>query len=191
MRFRATLNNAVGLCKIAQYLEKLGPVCIISFSTDAIQLIRKDQEGGIQAWTKLRPASLFSNYRVESSRSNNEINMKVRLDDLIRASRTAQNAREVTIHLRRKLGQPVLTWTMESTNRVGTRNTIAQDLNVNIMNADQMSLLREPTAFESPDAYVLMPGLHSLASISARFRPLSKFITVAANMDERRSRWPK
>ncbi|KAI9494869.1 checkpoint protein Hus1/Mec3 [Zychaea mexicana] len=182
MRFRANLANPVGLGKIALTLEKLGPTCILSLGKDSVRLIKhSDNDGSIQAWTKTEPASLFSNYRVEST-SNNEINMSVVIDDLVRATRAAQQAIDVRIALRKKRDQPVLDWSMVSENRVGSSSTIGQEISVSIIPPERMRHIREPTIASTPDAYILLPSLHALKTTAGRLKSMGKYLTLSANM---------
>lgn len=62
-------------------------------------------------------STLFSGYRVESH-ANNVINMAMQLEYLLRATRAAQQSTDISISLRRKGGQPILSWSMTSDVRV-------------------------------------------------------------------------
>ncbi|KAI8391618.1 checkpoint protein Hus1/Mec3 [Radiomyces spectabilis] len=182
MKFRTTVNNPVGLFKIAQTLEKLGPSCIVSFSMDTVRFIKyREFDGGIQAWIKVNPPSLFSSYRIESS-YNNEINMVIQVDALLRASKAPQQATDIRLQLRRKGNQPILDWQMTSENRAGSTGSMGQEISVKILPPQQMNAIREPTVLATPHAYILMPSLHALKPVADRLKSLGKFVTISANM---------
>ncbi|KAI8139686.1 checkpoint protein Hus1/Mec3 [Fennellomyces sp. T-0311] len=182
MRFRGNLINPVGLGKIALTLEKLGPTCILSLTMDAVRLIKySDSDGSIQAWTKLEPSSLFSSYRIESTH-NNEINMVIIVDDLVRATKAAQQSTDIRIQLRKKGDRPFLEWSMVSENRVGSTSVIGQEVTVTVVSPERMRHIREPTTSSEPDAYILLPSLHTLKNVALRLKSMGKFLTLSANM---------
>ncbi|KAI9252402.1 checkpoint protein Hus1/Mec3 [Phascolomyces articulosus] len=182
MRFRANLCNPIGLGKIALTLDKLGPTCILSLGMDSVRIIKyAETDGSIQAWTKVEPTSLFSNYRVEST-NNNEINMTLVTDDLIRATRAAQQSTDIRIQLRKKHGQAILDWSMVSTNRVGSKSIIGQEICVSIIPPERMRVIKEPTIATTPDAYILLPSLHNLKTVAGRLKSMGKYLTISANM---------
>ncbi|KAI8069542.1 checkpoint protein Hus1/Mec3 [Gongronella butleri] len=185
MRFRAFLVNPTGLLQIAQALEKLGPTCILCMNRDSVYFIRShDQEAGVNAWIKTDPNTLFSNYRIDSS-ADNEISMSLLVDSLLRVTKMAQQAASVKISLRAGNGGtgPVLDWRIEMENRVGTSNDSSHELEVHIIPRERMQDLREPPVLATPQAYVLLPNLASVKSVADRMKSLSKFLTLAVNMN--------
>ncbi|KAG2219544.1 hypothetical protein INT45_013203 [Circinella minor] len=179
MRFRANLINPVGLGKIALTLEKFGSTCILSVGMDSVRIIKySDNDGSMQAWTY---SSLFSNYRVEST-NNNEINMTVVTDDLLRATRAAQQSTDIRIQLRKKRDQPILDWSMVSENRVGSTCIIGQEISVTIIPPERMRHIKEPAIAATPDAYILLPSLHNLKNVAGRLKSMGKYLTLSANM---------
>ncbi|KAG1460661.1 hypothetical protein G6F56_005898 [Rhizopus delemar] len=99
MRFKATVNNPTGLFKIAQTLDKIGPTVIMTLSRDSVSFIQhREYETGIQAWMKMQPHSLFTNYRLEGTRTG-EINLCFRVNALLSISRNAQRATDIQVKL--------------------------------------------------------------------------------------------
>ncbi|KAI9319649.1 checkpoint protein Hus1/Mec3 [Dichotomocladium elegans] len=182
MRFKANLINPTGLYKIAQTLERLGQTCILSLSNENVRLIKyRDLESGMQAWTKLQPSTLFSNYRIEST-NRNEIHLSLLVDDLLRVSRTAQQCTDIRVQLRRKRDLPVLDWSMVSENRGGSTTMIGQEIQVSLIPPDRWQSIREPLAMDYPDAYVRLPDLNGLRQSASRLKSLGKYLIVSANM---------
>ncbi|KAI9248616.1 checkpoint protein Hus1/Mec3 [Sporodiniella umbellata] len=183
MRFKASVNNPVGFYKISQTLEKIGPTAIISLSLDAVSFIRhRDLETGIQAWIKVQPHSLFTNYRVEESRSG-EINMFFRVKDLLAISKVAQRAADIQVYLKKKDNRPYISWTMQTEDRTGAPFELIKELDVEVIPSNKITFIKEPIALAMPHTYILLPNVHVLKPIADRFKSISKYLTLSANMD--------
>ncbi|KAG1140291.1 hypothetical protein G6F37_009782 [Rhizopus arrhizus] len=183
MRFKASVNNPIGLHKISQTLEKIGPTVIMSISQDTVSFIRhRDYETGIQAWIKMQPHSLFTNYRVENARRG-EINMSFRVNDLLLITKKAQQATDVQIYLKRKDNRPYISWKLDSENRNGSSCDMIDELEIEIINSDRMAYVREPAMLAMPHTYILLPNVAVLKPVAERLKSLSKYLTLSANMN--------
>ncbi|KAI8985338.1 checkpoint protein Hus1/Mec3 [Pilobolus umbonatus] len=182
MRFKATLNNPLGLHKIAKTLDKLSPTCFICLAVDSVKFISfKEYESGIQTWVKSQPQSLFSHYRIESIQ-HNEINIMMSVDNLLRVTKTAQSAVDIQIKLNSRGNQPFLNWRIISEDSNGHEVEVTQGIDVRIVSKETISTMKEPLLLDAPDAYILLPEVSTLKSSAEKFKSLAKYLILSANM---------
>ncbi|KAI8098912.1 checkpoint protein Hus1/Mec3 [Halteromyces radiatus] len=187
MKLAATLINPIGLHKIALTLERLGSSCIICFTPDSIRFIWYQQyKPGIRSWINVDPHTLFSQYRVKSQ-DNDEVNLSVDLDNFVHATKAAQQADETKIDLAQRIqnGQRevLLIWRMQLESRAGNMTDARFDLHVNRLPGDRIRLVWDPPVLADPETYIIFPNLLAMKPIVDRMKSLSKYMTIAANMN--------
>ncbi|KAK4519354.1 Proteasome subunit alpha type-4 [Mucor velutinosus] len=183
MRFKAILNNPVGLHKLGQTMEKLGPVCIASFATDKLRFITyQDTAVGPQAWTDVVATSLFSDYRIESQHGN-EINFFFKIPDLLHITKDLHDITRIQVGLKRRGEQSIILFRWTGVNFVGSKSLEQKELPIELVRRDRLELIKEPVTIRTPETYILLPPLVSLTPAAEQFRRLSKYITIAANMN--------
>ncbi|CDS13128.1 hypothetical protein LRAMOSA05311 [Lichtheimia ramosa] len=183
MRFKANLTNPTALHKIAQTFEKLGSTCIVALSNSTVQLIKlRDSDSGVQGWTKFDPSLIFQAFRIESA-YNNHIYLSLAIDDLVRATRTAQQCSDIQLALRKKRNTTILDWSMVTQNRGGSTTIIGQEICVSLIPHDRWRTFREPLFGGYPDSYIRLPDLLTLKSSASRLKSLSKYLIISANME--------
>ncbi|CAO3618811.1 unnamed protein product [Mucor fragilis] len=183
MRFKAILNNPVGLHKLGQTMEKLGPVCIASFATDKLRFITyQDTAVGPQAWTDLVATSIFSDYRIESQHRN-EINFFFKIPDLLHITKDLHDITRIQVGLKRRGEQSIILFRWTGENFVGSKSLEQKELPIELVRRDRLELIKEPVTIRTPETYILLPPLVSLKPAAEQFKRLSKYITIAANMN--------
>ncbi|KAI8876981.1 Hus1-like protein [Backusella circina FSU 941] len=185
MRFRAEVNNPIGLYKLCQTLEKIGSDCIICFSPDYIRFIVYSEYGqahSIQTWVKIVPQSLFSNYRVGSQEGNN-INFEVSIEHFLRIARIGQQATDIRIALKSKNNCPCLEFNMTTDTVVGTTAPVTMHLFVKQVREEQLASIKEPTALNTPSAFICLPETTELKQSAERLKSLSKHLKLSVNLN--------
>ncbi|KAI7905875.1 checkpoint protein Hus1/Mec3 [Cokeromyces recurvatus] len=183
MRFKATLNNPVGLHKLGQTMEKLGATCIASFSPNLLRFITYHEHiVGIQAWTKMQPTSMFSEYRLESMHDN-EVNFTFFLNDLLLITKDLADSTRIEVSLKRRNQQSYLYFKWSSENFKGSVVNELKELPIALVTQSRVALIKEPVTIRRPDTYILLPPLTSLKPTAERFKSLGKFIVLSANMN--------
>ncbi|OAD69557.1 hypothetical protein PHYBLDRAFT_172194 [Phycomyces blakesleeanus NRRL 1555(-)] len=173
MRLKATVYNPVGLHRIVQTLDKFGPICVMSFSTDSIRFISHDERAGsIRAWVKAQPSAFLSNYRIQSRLEGCEIPLTLRLEFLLPITKIAQNATDVKISLKRS----------ENQNREGRLCRLVQNISVVAVSQATMPAIRDPIAVNSPHVFIFLPSMNSLKPVADRLRQIGKYMYISANM---------
>ncbi|KAJ1653148.1 Checkpoint protein hus1 [Dispira simplex] len=180
MRLRTQITNAPILSKMAQSLEKLTKSCILRFTPHSVRFIVKtDTEGGVQVWSQLSPEHVFSEYTVTSV-NNDEINLEVVIEHLVRALRSSHNALGVSMRLAKKENIPLLSIIINHQSRTGKVLSLNQDIPVRVLGKHQMEHIREPLVPE-PQVNILMPSLNNIRSIAERMKGISSTLEVSAN----------
>ncbi|KAI8335409.1 checkpoint protein Hus1/Mec3 [Chlamydoabsidia padenii] len=187
MKLTATLINPVALHKIALTLERLGPTCLICFTPEAVRFIWYQQhKPGLRSWINVDPHVLFSQYRVKSQ-DNNQVNLSVDLNSFIRATKAAQQAEETKIDLGQRIKdghrQVLLIWRMQLETRMGNITDTRQELYVDRYPSERFHHVWEPPVLANPHAYIIFPSLQSIKPLVDRMKSLSKYMTIAANMN--------
>ncbi|KAL0087687.1 checkpoint protein Hus1/Mec3 [Phycomyces blakesleeanus] len=183
MRLKATVYNPVGLHRIVQTLDKFGPICVMSFSTDSIRFISHDERAGsIRAWVKAQPSAFLSNYRIQSRLEGCEIPLTLRLEFLLPITKIAQNATDVKISLKRSENQVYMSWDMATENREGRLCRLVQNISVVAVSQATMPAIRDPIAVNSPHVFIFLPSMNSLKPVADRLRQIGKYMYISANM---------
>ncbi|KAJ2826067.1 Checkpoint protein hus1 [Coemansia erecta] len=180
MRFRAEVSNSNLLMRIVQCVERLAKNAVLKLTERKLHIVVvSDGEGGLQMWSDVDPAALFTGYRVESLHGN-EIHLEFNIDNLLRALRSAQGAQQAVLKLAKKQGLPVLALGIQGVSGTGRRLTLHQDVPVRVLTPEQVGALREP---EVPDAHVhiMMPPLSSVRSVAERMRLMGDRMSVSAS----------
>ncbi|KAJ2497891.1 Checkpoint protein hus1, partial [Coemansia sp. RSA 1972] len=112
-------------------------------------VVLSDTDGGLQVWSGVEHRALFSSYRVESLHKN-EIHLKVHIDNLQRALRSAHNLQSATLKLTKKQNLPISSLSVQSMTSSGHTLHVCQDITVRVLKIDQVRAMREP---EVPDAH--------------------------------------
>ncbi|KAI0741690.1 cell cycle checkpoint [Daedaleopsis nitida] len=188
MRFRANIENVDTFVKIVQSIDKLQKTCIIQFAEHEMRIICTGDanEGGIQVWSQIKASSLFTDYHVVSN-SNNEVTIKVSIEGLLAALRSAsaptaaQNSSKAfttgETQILMKLSKnaekrSVLSFEISSTNSMGRTMNVVQVLTIDILRHTEIARLKEPMCPE-PDVHILLPPLGKLRTVVDRLRPFA------------------
>ncbi|KJA25078.1 hypothetical protein HYPSUDRAFT_65028 [Hypholoma sublateritium FD-334 SS-4] len=192
MRFRASIANVSTFFRVVQAIEKLQKKCIIKFTETNMHIICNNEanEGGVQVWSQIKVASLFTDYRIQSN-ANNEITMELTSEALLGALRSATptvgsafDVEEIIMKLAKKNDQALLSFEILGLSRVGHKIRVAQDVKIEVMKPADVAKLAEPLCPE-PDLHILLPALQKLRIIVERLRPMSDVLAVQANNNKR------
>ncbi|KAF7972224.1 hypothetical protein HWV62_18622 [Athelia sp. TMB] len=189
MRFRASIENVPSFFRIIQAIEKLQKKCIIKFGEEDMSIICNNDanEGGIQVWSQIKVASLFSGYRIQSN-ADNEITMSVAGEALLAALRSASSSSstssydttEVVMKLAKKNEHAALSFEISGMTAQGRQVKVAHDVRIDVMKPGDVARLKEPLCPE-PDTHILLPPLQKLRTIVERMRPMSDVLAIRAS----------
>ncbi|KAJ2158153.1 Checkpoint protein hus1 [Coemansia sp. RSA 552] len=182
MRFRTLVTNSNLLLRVVQSIDKLAKSAILKLTEEKLHIIvLTDVDSGLQLWSDVAIAALFSDYRIESVH-NNEIYLEFSIDNLQRALKSAQGALRTTLKLTKKQGLPVLSLIVQNQSSTGRELTLTQDVPVRVLTPMQMDAIREPMV---PDGqvHIMMPPLNSVRSIAERIKAMGDRVAVSANRE--------
>ncbi|KAI1313402.1 hypothetical protein EDD11_002669 [Mortierella claussenii] len=187
MRLRAKLQRDLLFFKIAQAVEKIGRSCFIKFTPESVafgaihSLGDGDPAtggGSIQCW------SLFHEYRIESN-SNNEIYLEMKVEDLLLAMRSSNNASVIVMRISGRSADAYLTFNITSEDHLGNSRTITQNVPiVKILTADGASntaVFDEPM-IPTPEVHIMLPQLERLRHVAASYKNLADYVVISANL---------
>ncbi|KAI8638612.1 checkpoint protein Hus1/Mec3, partial [Parasitella parasitica] len=125
---------------------------------------------------------LFSDYRIESQ-NHNEINFFFKIPDLLHITKDLSEITRIQVGLKRRGDQHIILFRWTGVNFVGSKSMEQKELPIELVRRDRLELIKEPVTIRTPETYILLPPLTSLKPASEQFKKLSKYITIAANMN--------
>ncbi|KAG0051800.1 hypothetical protein BGZ83_003276 [Gryganskiella cystojenkinii] len=193
MRLRATIHRNLLFFKLAQSVEKIGKSCFIKFTPEyvcfgAIHSIGDNDPvnggGAIQCWSRVDQGQLFLDYKVESN-SDNEIYLEMKVEDLLLALRSSNNATAVTMRMTGKSADAYLSFSITADDHMHNSRVITQEVPiVKIMSRDGA---KNTTAFDEPmvpppDVHIMLPPLDRLRHITSSYRTIADYVVVSVNL---------
>jgi HUS1 checkpoint protein len=147
---------------LIQSVATLQKRCILRFTETTLHIICRDHLGGgsadpggggsgIEVWSQVKAASLFTDYRIQSN-AGNEISLLLASDALLAALRAAAgaDAHTVVMKLAKKHELAVLTIELTLHARLGADAVVAHDVRIEVQKPADMERLKEPLCPE-PD----------------------------------------
>jgi HUS1 checkpoint protein len=194
---------------LIQSVATLQKRCILRFTETTLHIICRDHLGGgsadpggggsgIEVWSQVKAASLFTDYRIQSN-AGNEISLLLASDALLAALRAAAgaDAHTVVMKLAKKHELAVLTIELTLHARLGADAVVAHDVRIEVQKPADMERLKEPLcpepdvrmpqALEPSDCthhmqvHILLPPLSKVRTTVERMRSLSDVIAFRAN----------
>ncbi|KAF9283241.1 hypothetical protein BGZ68_005480, partial [Mortierella alpina] len=179
---------------LAQAVEKIGRSCFIKFTPEFVSFGAMsgigDSDpssggGAVQCWSRLKKESLFHEYKVESN-ANDEIYLEMKVEDLLLAMRSSNNASAVVMRMTGRSADAFLTFTITTEDHLGNSRPITQNVPiVKIMTADganNTAVFTEPM-IPTPEVHIMLPQLERLRHIAASYKNISDYIVISANLD--------
>ncbi|KAL6719698.1 Checkpoint protein hus1 [Lecanora helva] len=134
MRFKASILNINRFSQLTASLASLGKDVWLQLNNDQLRFTVVPDRGS-QVWAVLAIDSIFETYTIQSAVENNTINLRVPLQPLLRALRSATNAASASIRLTKKDDIPLLSLTIIINNLTRPPTSI----NVTSHNSDNAS----------------------------------------------------
>ncbi|KAF9364841.1 hypothetical protein BGX34_000190 [Mortierella sp. NVP85] len=190
MRLRARIQR--NLLFFTQAVEKIGKSCYIKFAPEyvafgAIHGVTDNNHttgGSIQCWSRIPMENLFHEYRIESN-SNNEINLEMKVEDLLVAMRSCTNASAVLMRMTGQRAEPYLTFTITTEDHLGGMRPITQNVPIikimTIDGANNVSVFEEPM-IPDPEVHIMLPQLERLKHITTSYKSIAEFVVISANL---------
>ncbi|OBZ80890.1 Checkpoint protein hus1 [Choanephora cucurbitarum] len=125
---------------------------------------------------------MFTEFRLQSQQVNNELHFVFNLSNLLLITKDLVDCTRITVGLKSSNGNVSLSFRWISESFKGSTDESKKDLPVQIVTAEKIQNIRNPCASERPDTYILLPDVNILKSTAERFKALSNFITLSANM---------
>ncbi|PWY96977.1 cell cycle checkpoint [Testicularia cyperi] len=179
MRFRTQIADVSIFTRVVQSIGKVANKCIIKLTPDKIHLICLGDQDGTQIWSQMQVDSLFQEYRIESN-FQNQINLEVSPDTLLKALRSANNAYSVVLRLAKRNKDPLLSFSISAQSHTGAKLEVLQDVLIKVLKPAEMSRIIEPLCPE-PDVHIILPKLLHLRTVAEHMRSLSDIVTLSAN----------
>ncbi|ELU00492.1 hypothetical protein CAPTEDRAFT_167069 [Capitella teleta] len=185
MRFRGKIID-IGciqhFTRVVTTISKLVKSCTLRITTDTLYFILSERmvTGGTGIWCQVSQNHFFDEFNLDGvSAEANEIYLEVNPDLMVRALRTAQNAKSVKIKLTKK-HMPCLTLEVELPTLAAHSRLVTHDVPVNVIPRRLWDEFEEP---ELPDFDVtlFMPCVKILRNVVDRMKNLSNFLTISAN----------
>lgn len=188
MRFRTGISDPLKFSRIIQTVEKIHKECIIRFTENEMHIICKHggANGGVQIWSTIKVATMFTEYRIQSN-ANNHIILSLSTDALLAALRSAASPMshspgnvDVVAKLAKKNDTAVLSFEIVTQSRVGKGVRITHDVRIEVLRPDEATKLDEPLCPE-PDVHILLPPLSKMRTVVERLRSHADYVAVRAN----------
>ncbi|XP_041373139.1 checkpoint protein HUS1-like isoform X2 [Gigantopelta aegis] len=185
MKFRGKLID-IGciqhFTRVLGTVSKLIKTCVLRISSDKLYFILSEQavNGGVQIWCELPQAHFFDEYAMEGvSAEFNEIFLEFIPENLLRAMKTAQNAKWVKIKLTKK-HSPCLTVEVDLPTIGSHQRCVTHDIPVHVIPRRHWQDFEEP---EMPnfDVSIAMPQIKLLKNVIDKMKNLSNFMVLSAN----------
>ncbi|XP_038078829.1 checkpoint protein HUS1-like isoform X2 [Patiria miniata] len=167
---------------VVSTIAKMTPLCVLRLTVNRMYFILNDKvaKGGI--WCELTASNFFDEYRMEGlSEEANEIYLEITPDDIVRAMKTAQNAKSIKVKLTKKFS-PCLTFDIELPSRTGHSRNVVHDVPVNVIPKSIWNEYSEPTVPDF-DVSICMPPLKSLRNVVERMKNLGSYLELSANQN--------
>mmetsp|Transcript_4760 Transcript_4760/g.5883 ORF Transcript_4760/g.5883 Transcript_4760/m.5883 type:complete len:294 (+) Transcript_4760:215-1096(+) len=179
MKFKAVLsrNGVKTFVSIAQSIQKVAEECAIHMNEEFFEFrVKPDAANGIQVFAKMHTES-FTEYRIESKAENN-ITVVVRVRNLIRAFKSADQAMDAVFKLTKPGSIPCFTVVASD---VTTCLAVKQDIPISqILSAAGRNEYREPR-LPTPDIAMEFPDPRHVKMILEKMKPLDKFVHMEAS----------
>lgn len=179
MRFRTEIADVSVFTRVVQSIGKVATKCIIKLTPDKIHLICPGDSDGTQIWSQLQVESLFTDYRIESN-FQNQINLEVSPDTLLKALRSASHADAVILRLAKRDKDALLSFSISAKSHTGGKLEVMQDVLIKVLKPAEMSRIVEPLCPE-PDVHIILPKLLHLRTVADHMKNLSDVLTISAN----------
>ncbi|KAG0371198.1 hypothetical protein BGZ54_008938 [Gamsiella multidivaricata] len=128
--------------------------------------------------------SLFHEYKIESN-SNNEIYLEMKVEDMILAMRTCNNASAIVMRMTGRSADAYLTFTITTEDHQGNSRPITQNVPiVKILTADgasNTSVFDEPM-IPTPEVHIMLPQLERLRHVASSYKSISDYVVISANL---------
>ncbi|XP_076819569.1 checkpoint protein HUS1-like [Clavelina lepadiformis] len=187
MRFRTKVFNIDCIhhfTNVVNTINKLLKKCTLRLTPDKLYFILPDQvsNGGVSMWCELKQANFFDEYQMDGvSSEHNEIYMEIIAENIVRALKSAHNAKSMKIKLTKKQ-TPCLTVEIELPSLNSSSRLVTHDIPVSVIPRRLWDEYQEPTMPEF-HVSICMPPLKTLKNIAERMKNLSTYLTLSANQE--------
>ncbi|XP_063425035.1 checkpoint protein HUS1-like [Mytilus trossulus] len=165
-------------------LSKLIKSCVLRITPGNWYFILAEKlaNGGIQIWCELPQGHFFDEYAMEGvSKEANEIYLEVAPDNIVKALKTASNAKWIKIKLTKK-HVPCLTFEIDQPTLSSHSRTVVHDVPVSVIPRRLWEDYEEP---ELPhfDVSIAMPQMKLLKNMIDKMKNLSNHMVLSANQN--------
>ncbi|XP_062593869.1 checkpoint protein HUS1-like isoform X2 [Saccostrea cucullata] len=187
MRFRgkiADIGCIQHFTRIIGTLSKLIKVCVLRITPGNWYFILSEKlvNGGVHIWCELPQGHFFDEYAMEGvSEEANEIFLEVAPENLMKALKTAQNAKWIKIKLTKKHA-PCLTFEVDLPTLSSHSRTVVHDIPVTVIPRRNWADYEEPEVPQF-DVTIAMPQLKLLKNVVDKMKNLSNFVVLSANQN--------
>lgn len=175
MKFRAQVSNHNLLLRVIQTIDRLNKTAILRLTPQALHLIvlTDHLDTGLQLWSDLQAAALFSEYQIESNNAD-EIYLEFAIDHLQKALRSCgSSSMGVEMRLTKHHNLPVLALHITQLSAMGRPVSMVQRVPVRLLSKQQMDNVREPNVPES-QVHVMLPSLGDIRSVTERIKKMGE-----------------
>ncbi|KAI8355487.1 checkpoint protein Hus1/Mec3 [Mortierella sp. GBAus27b] len=190
MKLRAKIQRNLLFFKIAQAVEKIGKSCFIKFMPDCVAfgaihgVCDNDQittGGSLHCWSRIPVTSLFQDYRVQS-KSNDQIFLEIKVEDLLVAMRSCNNASSILMRLTGNSTEPYLTFQITIEDHLGNAQPITQNVPImRIMSIGDNTAIFEEPSIPEPEVHIMLPR-EQLRHLVPSYKNIADYIVISANL---------
>ncbi|KAL5010696.1 hypothetical protein ScPMuIL_013001 [Solemya velum] len=187
MRFRGKLVE-IGcihhFTRVIGTVSKLIKQCVLRITPANWYFILSEKlvNGGVQIWCDLPQGHFFDEYAMEGvCQEANEIYLELAPENLVKALKTAQNAKWIKIKLTKK-NTPYLTVEVDLPTLSAHSRTVVHDIPVYVVPRRLWPEYEEPKLPDF-DVSIVMPQLKLLRNIVDKMKNLSNYVALSANQN--------
>ncbi|PWN89141.1 hypothetical protein FA10DRAFT_302513 [Acaromyces ingoldii] len=192
MRLRASFKDATVFHRIIQTIAKFSGKCILRFSPEQVEIVVEPTPESVEIWAILDRVDAFfrveessREYRVESNHDN-QINLEVSTELVLRALRSAANSTDVTMRLAKDGANTKLSFQIVTNSSGGAKTDIHQDVSCIVKRASHMANIRTAVQYledQHPHIVCAFPRLSEVRVVADRMRTLrpQMQIVISAN----------
>ncbi|XP_077579239.1 checkpoint protein HUS1 [Stigmatopora nigra] len=185
MKFRGKIVGVACLnqfTRVVSTISKLSKTCVMRLTPDYLYFVLsgKVASGGVAMWCELPQANIFDEYQMEGvSSQDQQICLEVTAENLYRALRTVQDAKNVKVKLTNK-HCPCLTVVAELPTLSSVSRVVTHDVPVEVVPRRLWHEFHEPGVPDF-DVSVYLPPLKTMKNVVDRMKNLSDFLVAEAD----------
>ena len=180
MKFRGDVCNVALFLRLCSALSKIAKNAVLQLSPKTLRFVLTTAfSDGMELWSGMNMTTLFENIIIDSLAADKSITLRITLEILEKALRSGQTALKVVAKLKKRNGNPVLSFVAEQ--KSPNPMTITQDVPVTVLPSSFMRGITEPS-LPNPDVFLFLPPIKALRNVIEHFKNVAYNATLTATI---------